>query len=308
MLKRNVWFVALSALVIAALACGGAGGDTDPTPKPTKETTSDNGGDADPTPKPTKDSGDATDPEPTEEGGDDDGGDDGGESGGLPEPQTGDGFADPDEIEVIGGEWWVGDDGFFHAWGMVVNNTDSAISGQLAFVYLDENGEAITSEDFEGTANYDVTSFYAPIAPGETGYFIHIRDLARVNGEIDEVELGLSYALLEPVTPIAEFSDVNFELAEDGSTLLLTGAVENSGDTACNLAAVGVAYTSDDEVVWVHDSTAFLEDDPDAEQILEAGEAVEFELTYYFFENVEEGDFDGVVPFIDCSNTSFPRD
>jgi hypothetical protein len=109
------------------------------------------------------------------------------------------------------------------------------------------------------------------------------------------VEATLKYAVLETVSPVVEFSDLQWENTADAG-VAITGLVKNSGATACVYPSLVIAYLKGGEVVGIGGY-------PLEAETLEPGGAIEFAFNEYF----PPAEFDEVDVVIDCMPTSFPR-
>jgi hypothetical protein len=276
-MKRSQWWLAFPIILLAItmLACNASGG-TEP-----------GASGSEPTPADT-----ATNTSPADEN-----------SG----PQTNDtdsevemisnsdlALADPAQVEVTAA-WHVDEEtGFLHVYGSVTNHTDTPISGMMRFIYYDESGAAIGVSALEETES-DTVPFSAPIAPSATGYYFRPRDLTKLSGTVARVEASLDYAVLESVSPVADFSDVNWANSANGG-VDITGRVKNSGATACNFPALQIAFLKGSAVVGVGDYP--LDGDT-----LPVDGAIEFSFNKFDI----PADFDDLEVVLDCSPTTFPR-
>lgn len=205
-------------------------------------------------------------------------------------------LADPSQVEVKG-TWYIDEEtNFLHALGTVKNNTDHQISGMIKFNYLDASGNPITVDALEENA-FDTVSFYAPIAPGATGYYERLRDLAKVGGTIAKVETSLDYAVLEKESPVMEITNMQWQEDGDGN-VAVTGSVKNSGTSGCNFPGLWIVMLKDGMPVTI--SGASLDGDP--ETLAQGGEQA-FSATGYVY----DFDYDDVAVVAECSPTSFPR-
>jgi hypothetical protein len=201
--------------------------------------------------------------------------------------------ANPADVRVTFGTAFVDrETGFYRAFGTITNHAALPISGMIRIIYYDANGRVLTVREEEA----DDTPFYAPILPGRTGYFFHIRDLRRINGEVDHIDAGLAYAMLEPQSPAPEFSHTAWQRSGDEATF--KGTVRNAGNAGATSPSVVVVLLKGGVPIYAA-STATLEPDP-----FPPGAAAQFELTQSY--NLP-ADFDDVAFAFDCGPLSFDR-
>lgn len=212
------------------------------------------------------------------------------------------GLVDPSQIEVKG-NWYIDQEtGFLHAFGSITNNSSHTISGMIDFMYYDENGQALLASNFtedtdeERTSSDDVV-FSAPIAPGATGYYSRVRDLAKVNGQITKVESFLKYAIAETGFPTMDFANLKWEVVDEVMTI--TASLSNNGNSACVYPSVMIAFMKGGEIMAVEDGVFETEMDS-----LEVGQTQEVTVNKYLL----PAGFDDIQVVGDCASTSFPRD
>lgn len=191
------------------------------------------------------------------------------------------GLVDPSLI-VVKGSWIIDQEtGFLHAYGSVTNNSDHTITGMIDFMYYDDNGQALLASNFTGDSDEERTSsddvvFSAPIAPGATGYYNRVRDLAKVDGQITKVESFLKYAIAETGFPTMDFANLKWEVVEE--TLNITATLSNNGNSTCVYPSVAIAFLKGGEIMAVE--TGVFETEMDA---LEPGQSSEVVVNKYRF-------------------------
>lgn len=222
-------------------------------------------------------------------------------SGGEPSTTTGSNdlqFAPKDQVVVTLGDSRITEDGVFvYTVGSVVNNTKRPISGMVRIDYLDKDGNPIDVTVLGEEGAYDTVTFFAPIAPGETGYFDRPRDLSKLPVKPASARVSLEYAVLEAKSPLAQFSDTSWSV-RDGS-LVVSGKVSNTGDAACIYPSVYAVLLSGGKAV----GTVRASFDPETEN-LEPRDSANFAtetITDYL------PGFDDVTFVIECASSSFAR-
>jgi hypothetical protein len=203
-------------------------------------------------------------------------------------------LADPSQVDVTAA-WHIDEEiGFLYVYGSVTNHSNTPISGMIRFMYYDASGAPLSVTALEETDS-DTVPFSAPIAPGATGYYFRPRDLTKLNGTVANVEASLDYAVLESVSPVAEFSNVQWTNSADGG-VDISGRLKNNGATTCNYPALQIAFLRGGAVAGVGDY-------PLDSDTLPVGSDIEFSFNKFDV----PADFDDVQVVIDCSPTTFPR-
>jgi len=193
----------------------------------------------------------------------------------------------PGEVEVTLGSWKL-EGGFVKVYGSVRNGNRLPISGQVRIEYLDADGKTIRLGD-DGSAS---VPFYAPIAPGETGYFYRPRDVAKLSSRVAGVKVGLLYAVPEEKSPVALFSGTKWSV-KDG--LAFEGKVRNTGNTPCRMPSVAAVMMKGGKPVETSEPSL----GPDE---LLAGQELGFR-----HETMAPPGIDAVSFVLDCSPLTFPR-
>lgn len=205
-------------------------------------------------------------------------------------------FAPKDKVVVTLGDSRITEDGVFvYTVGTIVNNTDSPISGQVRIEYFDKDGNSLNVSILGEEGQYDTTTFFAPIAPGATGYFDRMRDIEKLPTKPDTVRVSLEYAVMEKKAPAAKFSGASWEV-KDGS-LMIAGKVSNTGDLAClNPYVAGVLLNGGKAVGTI--TTGIDQDQlaPNTSMDFSASNVVDYLPK-----------FDDVQFVIDCSPLTFER-
>jgi hypothetical protein len=220
-------------------------------------------------------------------------------AGGSGEQVTGSGdlqMAPQGQVEVTLGDSRITQDGvFIYTAGTVVNKTNRPISAHILIEYLDASGNPIDVTVLGEQGKVDSTTAFAPIAPGQTGYFDRIRDISKLSTKPASARVRLDYAVMEKKSPLAAFSNTSWEVKDE--TLYLSGKVANTGDAACRTATVVGVLMQGGKAVGV--STVLLSGNE-----LAAGASQDFsgsEITDFMPK------FDDVKFVIDCSFMSFER-
>lgn len=212
------------------------------------------------------------------------------------------GLVDPTLI-VIKGSWTIDPEtGFLHAYGSITNNSDHTITGMIDFMYYDDNGQALLASNFTNDSDEERTSsddvvFSAPIAPGATGYYNRVRDLAKVDGQITKVESFLKYAIAETGFPTMDFANLKWEIVDE--VLNITATLSNNGNSTCVYPSVAIAFLKGGEIIGVE--TGIFEPELNA---LEVGQTQEVTVNKYML----PAGFDEIQVVGDCASTSFTRE
>lgn len=193
----------------------------------------------------------------------------------------------PGEVEVTLGSWRL-EDGFVKVYGSVRNGNRLPISGQVRIEYFDADGKTIRLGD-DGA---DSVPFYAPIAPGATGYFYRPRDVAKLSSRVTRVNVSLLYAVPEEKSPVAVFSGTKWS-AKDG--LVFEGKVRNTGNTPCRMPSVAAVLMKGGKPVETSEPSL----GPDE---LLVGQELPFR-----HEAMAPPGIDAVSFVLDCSPLTFPR-
>lgn len=205
-------------------------------------------------------------------------------------------YAQAGDVQVsLGSAYVTKDDVYFYTIGTVQNHTNCPISGQIRIEYMDASGQSLGVTVFGEEGAYDDTGFFAPIGPGETGYFDRIRDIGKLSKRPARARVSLEYAVLEKTSPIARFSQVQWEHKENYLTLV--GKIENIGNVSCRMPTV-VAVLFQNGIPVAAESRALEQDE------LHPGESQEFSL-----EMITDflPAFNDLKLVMDCSPLTFER-
>lgn len=230
-MKHPKWMAILAvitALSLAALACGGGGAAATDTPAPTKAPA------ATRTPKPTEEVVEPTDePQPTEE---------------VVEP-TGEG------VEIVNSRSYVDNYGYVHVVGLIRNNTADPVTNiSLEVAITDENGETILRDGEEPVDTAEgYTSLYTIAPDNETPFdywtFVpegmeaaeYTVEIASYDeGDIDRGELDLQNAQM---------------IADSDGNLYFSGELVNLSDQPVLVNSFAGAALDDDGNVLAADYT-----------------------------------------------------
>jgi len=133
------------------------------------------------------------------------------------------------EVTIQNDQQYLGYDGTFHVVGEIENNLESPLNQVSVFVTLfDENNNVITTKETMSLVNI--------IMPEMRGPF----DFVFTDIKTDRVKsysLDLDYSISEPKGQV--MSITSSELSRDShNNLIISGNVENKGDTTANTVAV----------------------------------------------------------------------
>ena len=147
------------------------------------------------------------------------------------------------EVLVINDQQYVGDDGFLHIVGEVINDTSAPINQTILEATLyDEDGHI--------TSVKQANSLINTIMPGMRGPF----DLVVGGSEVESVhsyELAVSYKIGAPKNQAIDI--VSSEMLTDNhDNLMIKGAVTNRGEITANIVSVvATVYDRDGSVAAV---------------------------------------------------------
>ncbi|TFH02758.1 MAG: DUF3426 domain-containing protein [Nitrosopumilus sp.] len=162
------------------------------------------------------------------------------------------------QVSIQNDQHYIGDDGVFHVVGEIQNNLDSPLNQVNVFVTLyDENNSIVVTKETRSLVNI--------IMPEMRGPFDFI--FADIKPEqIQSYSLDFDYSISEPKGQV--ISITSSKLSRDNyNNLIISGTVENNGETTANTIAVIATlydkYGNVASVSRIHPEPDYLSSDED---------------------------------------------
>lgn len=162
------------------------------------------------------------------------------------------------QVSIQNDQHYIGDDGVFHVVGEIQNNLDSPLNQVNVFVTLyDENNNIVVTKETRSLVNI--------IMPEMRGPFDFI--FADIKPEqIQSYSLDFDYSISEPKGQV--ISITSSKLSRDNyNNLIISGTVENNGETTANTIAVIATlydkYGNVASVSRIHPEPDYLSSDED---------------------------------------------
>ena len=158
------------------------------------------------------------------------------------------------QLPITPGVAHVTDTGFLKISGSVENRTGAWIGLIIINVKLyDKDNNLLMATSTTGETDQVATVDNGILAPGETGYFMYLRDITHIQGTFDHFELSAS-ANEVPERVQAKASDVNIGPLSE-TFVEVSGNFSNVSQTTCfKPAVVAIGYTADGKIYEVESS------------------------------------------------------
>ena len=133
------------------------------------------------------------------------------------------------QVTIQNDQQYIGDDGSFHVVGEIQNNLESPLNQVIVSITLyDENKDVVMTKETSSLVN--------TIMPKMKGPFDFISTDIRPS-QIKSYSLDLDYSISEPKGQVIGIT--SSEMSRDShNNLIISGNVENNGETTANMVAV----------------------------------------------------------------------
>jgi len=133
------------------------------------------------------------------------------------------------QVTIQNDQQYIGDDGSFHVVGEIQNNLESPLNQVIVSITLyDENKDVVMTKETSSLVN--------TIMPKMKGPFDFISTDIRPS-QIKSYSLDLDYSISEPKGQVIGIA--SSEMSRDShNNLIISGNVENNGETTANMVAV----------------------------------------------------------------------